>query len=388
MPDSPAHVRPAALPSLTGMRFLAAALVFLAHMSAVRMFTDQQLNKDVDTYFGTLGSIGVTFFFILSGFVLTWSARTDDRPRLFWRRRLAKIYPTHFVTWAGGLLLMMPAGRAVTLAEFVPGLFLVHAWVPQYPVIHGTNGVAWSLSVELVFYLLFPVLLLLVKKVRPERLWAWAGVMLLCVIAVPVLAETLLPHELMPGTKFGWMQFWAVYFLPVSRLFEFVIGILLARIVMTGRWIPVNRTVALLSVVPGYLLTVWLPGSYGLVAPVVVPLALVVASGAHADAVGHPSVLGGRPMVRLGELSFAFYMVHTVVAYHGPVAFGTGRQWDAFEALVRIGGWFALTLVLSWVLHHAVELPVMRRWGRPGAPDGPAVPGPARPVRAPERVDT
>lgn len=100
MPDSPAHVRPAALPSLTGMRFLAAALVFLAHMSAVRMFTDQQLNKDVDTYFGTLGSIGVTFFFILSGFVLTWSARTDDRPRLFWRRRLAKIYPTHFVTWA------------------------------------------------------------------------------------------------------------------------------------------------------------------------------------------------------------------------------------------------------------------------------------------------
>ncbi|GGZ32637.1 acyltransferase [Streptomyces inusitatus] len=360
--------RPTALPSLTGMRFIAALLVFLAHMSLARMFTDQQLNKEIDKYFGMLASIGVSFFFILSGFVLTWSARADDRPLLFWRRRLAKIYPTHFVTWIGGLLLILLTGRAVSMTEFAPGLFLVHAWVPKYEVLYGMNGVAWSLSVELIFYLLFPALLLLVNKIRPGSLWKWAGIMMLCVLAVPILAETLLPNEPAAGAKFGWLQFWAVYFLPASRLFEFVIGILLARIVMTGRWIPISRTMAMLSVVPGYLLTVWLPGSYGLVAPAVIPLALVVASGAHADAAGRPSLLSGRKAVRLGELSFAFYMVHLAVAYHGPVALGTGRQWGVFEAIVRTGGWFALTLLISWVLYHAVEMPVMRRWSRPKAP--------------------
>ncbi|MFF4324387.1 acyltransferase family protein [Streptomyces sp. NPDC001568] len=363
-----AAIRPgAALPSLTGMRFIAALLVFLAHMSAAGMFTDQLLNTRLDKYLGTLGAVGVSFFFVLSGFVLTWSARDSDRPGLFYRRRLAKIYPNHFVTWIAGLLLAVLAGTAVTGKEFLPGLFLVNAWFPEYLVIRGTNGAAWSLCVELVFYLTFPALLLWVKRIRPQRLWAWVGVMVLGAIAVAVIAESFLPYESLPGLKYGWWQFWFVYFLPVSRLFEFVIGILLARIVMSGRWIPVSRPVAALTLIPGYLGTVFLPGSYGLVLPLLIPLGLIVASGAHADATGRTSFLGGRTMVWLGEISFAFYMLHMVVAYHGPAAFGSGRQWDTIEATARIAGWLALTLALSWLLYRFVELPVMRRWSRPRA---------------------
>lgn len=367
MPDPSPPQRPAALPTLTGMRFLAALLVFFSHVSAAWMFTDAQFNEGFDKYAGTLGAIGVSFFFTLSGFVLTWSARDGDRPLLFWRRRLAKIYPTHVLTWTAGLVLTLLAGQAVTTGEVLPGLFLVNAWVPEYLVIRGTNGAAWSLGVELVFYLCFPLLLALVKRIRAEHLWKWAGAVVLGALLVPLVAETLLPQETMPGLKYGWWQYWFVYFVPVNRMYEFVLGILLARIVMSGRWIPVNRAVAALTLIPGYLLTVFVPTSYGLVLPLLVPLGLIVASGAQADIDGRTGLLGGRAMVWLGEVSFAFYMLHMVVAGPGPAKFGSGHQWGVVEAVSRIGGWFLLTLVLAWVLYRTVELPVMRRWSRPRA---------------------
>ncbi|MEU6057086.1 acyltransferase [Streptomyces sp. NPDC047097] len=360
---------PSALPSLTGMRFIAALLVFLSHVSAAWMFTDQPLNRNLDEYLGTLGYVGVSFFFILSGFVLTWSARDGDRPARFWRRRLVKIYPNHFVTWIAGLTLSLIAGRAVTGQEFFPGLFLVNAWIPQYPVLHGVNGPAWSLGAELVFYLCFPALLVLVKKIRPRHLRGWFGGVTLGIAAVAALADALLPWEEMPGLPFGWYQFWAVYFLPVSRLLEFVGGILLARILLSGHRIPISRTCAALTLIPGYLLTIHLPGSYGLVLGCFLPLCLVVASGAQGDIAGRPSPMAGRVMVWLGEISFAFYMLHMIVAYNGPVDHGTGHQWGTPEAVVRICAWLALTVLFAWLLHRLVELPAMRLWSRPRVRD-------------------
>ncbi|QES48296.1 acyltransferase [Streptomyces venezuelae] len=358
--------RAAQLSSLTGMRFLAALLVFISHVAAARMFTNNQTNADLDKYLGTLGFIGVSFFFILSGFVLTWSAKEGDRPVLFWRRRFAKIYPVHFVTWVGGLLLVLQAGFPMTGKQFYPGLFLTNAWVSDFSVIRGTNGAAWSLCAELLFYLSFPLLLPLLKKIRPGNLWKWAAGAVLGAVAVPALAESLLPHQAFPGLKYDWYQFWAVYFFPAGRLFEFVLGILLARIVMSGRWIPrISLPVAALTLIPGYLLSVYVPNSFALVLPTLIPLGLVVAAGAQADNSGRTGWLGSRPMVWLGEISFSFYMLHMVVTYFGPVDFTSGRQFGVAEAIARAGGWFALTLVLSWVLYRGVELPIMRRWSRP-----------------------
>ncbi|MEV7618191.1 acyltransferase [Streptomyces sp. NPDC089799] len=358
--------RPAELPTLTGIRFIAAVLVFLAHMSGAYMFTSENINTGLDRYLGTVGFPALSFFFMLSGFVLTWSARPGDRPALFWRRRFTKVYPTHFVAWIAGFALAAVAGQAVAGKEFLPGLFLVQAWFPEYAVVRGVNGPAWSLGAELVFYLCFPFLLVLVKRIRAGRLWAWAGAMVLGPAAIAVAAETLLPYQDM-GLSYGWYQFWFVYFLPVSRLFEFVLGMLLARLVIEGRWIRISRTAAALTLVPGYLGTLYLPGSYTLVLPALIPMALVLGSAAQGDADRRGGFLAGRTMVRLGELSFAIYVVHMLVAYYGPVDFGTGHQWDTAEAVARIGVWLVLTLVLAWVLHRFVELPAMQRWSRPRA---------------------
>src|SRR5688572_8242322 len=90
------------LHSLTGLRWWAAFAVFAHHMS----------NLAPLPIAGPLayGWHGVTFFFVLSGFVLTWSARPDVNSRTFWWRRFARIYPSHFVA----LILAIPVFYALT----------------------------------------------------------------------------------------------------------------------------------------------------------------------------------------------------------------------------------------------------------------------------------
>ncbi|WP_372352198.1 acyltransferase family protein [Streptomyces sp. KL116D] len=77
------------LPSLTGLRFFAAFLVFLCH--ALSQFNPQtdSVSHDVAYFLLPAGPVGVSFF-VLSGFVLTYAARPGDTVRRFWRRRVVR----------------------------------------------------------------------------------------------------------------------------------------------------------------------------------------------------------------------------------------------------------------------------------------------------------
>ncbi|MFF3150535.1 acyltransferase family protein [Streptomyces sp. NPDC057927] len=108
---------PGPLPSLTGLRWVAALLVFCLHTRNLGYFNGQARHF-ADWGFGA-GSTGVSFFFLLSGFVLGWSARSDDRPTAFWRRRFARLYPVHLVTACIAVFVMgmgKPAGSAAIRA--------------------------------------------------------------------------------------------------------------------------------------------------------------------------------------------------------------------------------------------------------------------------------
>lgn len=366
--------RPVTLPSLTGMRWVAALLVFATHVSLSWIFPGEGVNETLAEYVSTLGFIGVQFFFVLSGFVLTWSARPGDHWLRFWRRRAVKIFPNHLVTWVAGALLMAGAGVAVTAEKAIPSLLLIKPWIPDFTVVVGINGPSWSLAVELLFYLSFPWLLPLVNRIRPERLWLWAGLMFVGIVAIPFAAMLLPDTPRVDLYDVSWWHYWFVNFLPLSRVLEFTLGIVMARIVLTGRWIGMPLPLALATVVPGYLLTLWLPSPFDMVAPCIIPLALVVAAGAAADVAGRGGFFASRPMVWLGEISFAFYILHMLVLYYGPMRFGTGRQWDTLPALGIVGLSFAITLVLAWLLYRLVEVPAMHRWARP------------RPRRSPDPV--
>src|SRR6185437_6910058 len=93
----------------------------------------------------------------------------------FWRRRAAKIFPNHVLTWCVVVAALACAGTAAVttgsgIAADLASLFLVHTWVPSDLFVSAGNPVSWSLAAEMFFYFLFPVLLPRVKRLSPRGL--------------------------------------------------------------------------------------------------------------------------------------------------------------------------------------------------------------------------
>jgi len=103
------------LPSLTALRFFAALCVFIYHASSMLIFRSIAVRDDYAFVVQNIGYLGVSFFFVLSGFILTWNARPGEPRRSFIRRRLARIYPSHLV-----MLLVALALFGVTIATGYP----------------------------------------------------------------------------------------------------------------------------------------------------------------------------------------------------------------------------------------------------------------------------
>jgi peptidoglycan/LPS O-acetylase OafA/YrhL len=220
-------------------------MVFLFHLGYVGGAT----GLGIHTVVGRAGHAGLSFFFILSGFVLTWGARPGEKARTFWRGRFVKIFPNHWVTFLVTALLLVAGGEVLFSGPNLANLFLVQTWVPDLDFWISMNAPSWSLTCEVFFYALFPLLLWAVDRIPVRRLWLAAGVSLGAIVAAPVLIELLVPGTpKIPYPTLGPVSFdqlWLTYWFPPVRALEFVFGIVLARVVMAGKfprltWAPVT----------------------------------------------------------------------------------------------------------------------------------------------------
>jgi peptidoglycan/LPS O-acetylase OafA/YrhL len=338
------------LPSLTGLRFIAAFVVFGFHVSIANLFTHPGGMPSVMNDIFRQGATGVSFFFVLSGFVLCWSARPGDRVRRFWRRRAAKIYPNHVVTALVALLVVVAAGAAVSVWAAICNLLLIQAFIPRESVYFGLNTPSWSLSCEALFYLCFPVILRGVDRLPKRGLWPATVATLAAVCVAPALAL------LLPGS----LRYWFVFVCPPVRMLEFIVGILLARVLQAGLWIRLGAAPAAGMAVAAYFGSGFLPLGFSYVAGTVVPLALLIPAVAVRDLRGGRSVLRARAAVWLGEVSFAFYLVHQLVIRFVNRALGS-RTWSDLEGMLLALTMLALAITAAWTLYRFVERPMMAR---------------------------
>ncbi|MFE6894343.1 acyltransferase family protein [Streptomyces sp. NPDC057694] len=373
--------RAAALPSLTGLRWWAATLVFLSHASLlsgpvrpdlpISFFADQDIAKGVADFFSP-GFVGVSFFFVLSGFVLTWSSKPGERVTAFWRRRAVKIYPNHLVVFA---LAMWLFASSTPVHAWLPNLFLVHTWSNQPEVISSVNLPAWSLCVEVFAYALFPLFLVLARRIRESRLWLWAGVMVAGVVAVPAVTQAFISGGVrVPGYDLWMNQLWFSYGFPPGRLFEFGLGVVLARIVAAGLWPRIGLTVSAVAFAAGYWLTFALPYPYKFYVGTIIPIGMLICAAAARDLRGEGGWLASRTMVWLGKVSFAFYVIQDVVVFYGrPKVLGS----HTFAVVPALGMLLALlltNLLAGWLLYRLVEVPMMNRFSRGRKRPAPAAP--------------
>ncbi len=352
--------RPPRLDALTGLRFWFAFLVVMHHSLGHWFGPQARVVAD-------FGYIGVDFFFVLSGFVLAWSARPDLGPMRFWWNRFARIWPLHLTT----LVLAVMVGIAVGVGDatsLVTNLFLVQAWWPQQHVYFGFNSVSWSLSCEVFFYLCFPLLFrLLSRSTQVRRAQVVVAVTAALLVYPGIFSLTVAPRD--PA---GWE--WTTYVLPLWRLGEFVVGIVAALAVRDG-WLPrpFGRTtsgratlVASVAVASGYVgYGQWRGGLPN--RPLTETVGMLLVAGllialADDELAGRRGWLASRVMVRLGAASYALYLCHALL-YGWLVA-----RWSATgEGAMRLIGWAGYVggaIGLALLLHYAVEVPAERRLRR------------------------
>jgi peptidoglycan/LPS O-acetylase OafA/YrhL len=342
------------LQSLTSLRFFAALLVVFIHAGSLL-----SASKIAHLFFG-YGYTGVSFFFVLSGFVLTWSYSSRRSAGRFYWLRFSRIWPLHAVTllyaglWISQSWVPSPAG----VGAIVLGL---QAFVPVPKVFYGLNGVSWSLSCEAFFYLLFPFVVPLLMRQRGRRLLAVAAAIPVLLVAAPAVVYAVSPSN-------GWVQQhteWLFFVNPGYRFGEFLTGVLAALAVTRG-WrprVPVGVVVAGIALTFAVFVRLGLsdgirvPRPYA--AAILLPgFAALIVAAASRELSGHSHLLRARPLVFLGESSFALYLVHQLVlrtvnwrhlspSLHGP-------------SVALFGSFLAVALVVAATLHLLVERPVER----------------------------
>ncbi len=338
------------LPILTTLRFFAAAVVLGFHF-----FPEGKGPLFLGEFFRN-GYESVAFFFVLSGFILThvYSERPFSRRR-FWLSRFARIYPVYLLS----LIIALPVflygafvSRTVIAGHFWLAMLLVplllQSWVPQTALIW--NWAAWSLSVEAFFYALFPDVLRLQRFVRPLVTLGFAAGLVILVEVARSLAVVALVEE--RGNLLH--RFFA--FFPLFQLPNFLFGMTLGFCFVSGRSLkPWFAELVLIAGLTGIALVFAFRTTIPDLARSTVLTFLygaVLFAGATSSGL-ITRILSHRLLVRLGEASYAMYILHTPLLFWWSKILRLMKV--DYSSVISFLGFVAMLVLLCLASHRFVE---------------------------------
>lgn len=323
---------------LDALRGIAVLLVVLAHT------TTKTLG----------GGVGVTIFFVLSGFLITTllikELGATGRVRLgaFYIRRALRLFPALLAALALTPLLMLAVGDprlgAYPIWAVLSGLYLMDyaraAGFPETPFGH-----TWSLGVEEQFYIVWPLVLLLlvvVMRQRPRNLAAWTGSLSAIALAWRLVAPAVMPEG------------WTSYALDTNA-FSLLLGCFTAALIAAGVRLPSHpavtwSTLAALAAITCSTIVIdaSLVWDYYTVAAALLAAVLVPAASTAA-----PRLLALRPLIWFGKISYALYLWHFVllkIHYQGE---------EPRSLAVRVG-LASLSIGMAWASWHLLEKQCLR----------------------------
>ncbi|HEY1502535.1 MAG TPA: acyltransferase [Acidobacteriaceae bacterium] len=386
-------VRPRIEP-LTSVRFVAAISVVIYHywpeffpdVSTPRLFVS--------------GFMGVSFFYVLSGYILgvvylrARPARIDRKR--FWTARFARVYPSYAlalilrIPLIAGIIVSsenIPRRLVIAIGSLVANLALLQAW---YPVLDWRwNPPSWSVSAEAFFYLLFPLLAIWSAKVVNLSRVAILCIVSYCVMLVP--PTLLLLHGIGFNSQPRPEAFLFVVFAPIFRIPEFMIGLFLCGLEKKIKekalqQVTLERVAAVtLAVSSAAVLGVVWSGDripfvlrYNGIADLAFAGIIVGLANYHGLIC---RVFSTRAFILLGEASYAVYILQSPLRDY--VDFVASKMGVSFGSASRLadtlifGCYLALLIGISIVCYLYIEAPLRRgimrmynaRTGRPGIVD-------------------
>jgi peptidoglycan/LPS O-acetylase OafA/YrhL len=319
-----AYLRP-----LTSLRFFAALSIFFLHASNHSLFPSE-LVRQLDL------SKAVSFFFVLSGFVLTYAYQNKPFSALsFYYSRLSRVWPITFISLlfvcfflpASVYLPYSNSSIPIALVFFVH-LLCLQSIIPIPSFYFGFNAVSWSISTELFFYSCFPFFLSL-QWPKLRLVWLYF-VLLSLVLSIISLFLDLQSFDLANYDQISWQGL--IYISPFCRFQEFVSGIVAARLFLSSQFsdffsalyndflnsIPLPASILDLSVV--FLLIYSTTMSNIRFLPLALSYSLSqILSGIifsflilyilHSSST-FAKILGSKLFIFLGNISFSFYLFH------------------------------------------------------------------------------
>lgn len=342
---------------LTSLRFFFALMVFLSHLPNLEN-KSYEAYKPIYLVFAE-GSIGVTFFFILSGFIiaLKYQQQIIDKQiawKTFWLNRFARIYPLHVIT----LILALPFSYSIFLGDwknwlslFIRNLLLIQSFSFDRNVFFSFNMPSWSISDEFFFYLMFPLLAVIYQKT------SWGKWLFL-------LYVSLIPFGIWLAPEGYHHQIFDIN--PITRMADFMIGILLFQVYKQAKskaWTKSEKICSVLEVGAFALFLIFfifhnhVPAQYRYSSyywPATVSIIFVTAfqRGVVSRWLSHPI------LVFLGEISFGFYLLHHLVIRYFLFA---NEQFEIvghpFVIAILL---LAISIFASYVTYRWIELPSNR----------------------------
>ncbi len=358
---APAHAGVATLPKLTSLRFFAAFWVLGFHA------LPRTAPPNAWAAFWNLGWLGVTFFFVLSGFILTYTYGRDggkvDRRR-FWFARFARVYPLYLFALAFAVPRLVhdlrdagsatgAIGGARLAGAIFSSLTMMQSWFSSYVCVW--NCPSWSLSDEALFYALFPfaVLLAATRNRRAVLLALTLGGMALVAwgsssAAPPEVSKVLADASLN----------------PLLRLPEFLVGVWLGGVFLARR--PVLSIASIVVTLTTLVLIAYAcwAGLHPLPVPpqlMAAPLFAILIYAVAGSRDPNGGLLTAAPLVLLGEASYALYMLHGPL--HGYVLAMFNRVAPSTPDGVRFSVYVIAALILAIASYTWLERPA-RAWLR------------------------
>jgi len=342
-----------------GLRFVAIALVVLFHVhdyltTKFRIPAGNAANEDLLDRFAATGHYGVHLFFIISGFVLALpfaahelAGRPPVKLRAYFLRRLTRLEPPYIVAMIGlaAALAVTGAAHAPVLPHLLASLGYIHNIV--YGVPSTINVVAWSLEIEVQFYILAPALAA-VFTVRDR--WVRRGVIIAAAAAALAVQAWLAPAAWVPLSVVGFLQF-------------FLCGFLIADLYVTD-WKgkpPRAYSWDLVSLVGWPLLAMlWMQETVN--PAIFIALAfLLVCAGFRGTITSR--VLGTPAVATIGGMCYSIYLLHfpliSLIGRH-TLAIGSARaQW--VHLLIQTMIIVPPVLLICGIYFALIERPCMER---------------------------